>query len=213
LVTLIWIFYTGGRASICGLYNTNSKLNFKDKIINYQLSNPAKKLVFFLGQSDVEFIYYYRCIKNNKRLLYKEFMDETIQKYIEFIITNIKNPIILGINPTVIKSNKHIFNVNFRAGDNNPDNPNGSDDFTMQYENIKHFYDEFEKRFDNNMEFNKTLKDECNQKNITYIDLNNEIFDEHLNVKGIYLPINDDHHLVKNTRLTNELIRQLTPYV
>ena len=38
----------GYGASICGLYNENSVLKLKEKILNYQHLNPDKYLVFFL---------------------------------------------------------------------------------------------------------------------------------------------------------------------
>jgi hypothetical protein len=40
----------GYGASICGLYNENSILKFKEKILNFQDLNPDKYLVFFLDK-------------------------------------------------------------------------------------------------------------------------------------------------------------------
>jgi hypothetical protein len=126
----------GYGASICGLYNNNSTLKLKEYILEYQDLNPEKYLVFFLGQSDIEFIYYYKCIKNNNKMDMNKFIDEIIEKYIQFIINNIKKPIVLGINPTTIKTEEHIFNVNFRELNNNPA---GSYLSNIQYEDVKHF--------------------------------------------------------------------------
>ena len=198
----------GYGASICGLYNENSVLKLKEKILNYQYLNPDKYLVFFLGQSDIEFIYYYKCIKNNNKINITEFINEIVEKYVEFIIKYIKKPIILGINPTVIKSNEHIFNVNFR--ETNPTtNPTGSNHPNIKYEDVKHFYDDFEKRFNNNLNFNKKLNEECQKKNIPYIDLNKYILDDKNNVKREYLHNHDDHHLKANITLCNYLFNEL----
>ena len=199
----------GYGASICGLYNENSVLKLKEKILNYQHLNPDKYLVFFLGQSDIEFIYYYKCIKNNNKINITEFIDEIVEKYVEFIINYIKKPIILGINPTVIKSNEHIFNVNFRDVISMNTNPSGSNHLNIKYVDVKHFYDVFEKRFCNNLDFNKKLNEECQKKNIPYIDLNKYILDEKNNVKEEYLYNHEDHHLKANIKLCNYLFNEL----
>jgi hypothetical protein len=117
----------------------------------------------------------------------------------------------LGINPTVIKTEKHIFNVN-TDGDNYF-NPAGSNQLNINYEDVKHFYDDFKIRFNNNMQFNKKISKLCKKKNIPYIDLNKEILDDDMNVKSIYLPKQEEHHLVANYTLYVELINQLTPYI
>jgi len=75
----------GYGASICGLYNDNSRLKLKEQILDYQHFNPEKTLVFFLGQSDVEFIYYYKSIKNNYKTNINEFLDDIVDKYVNFI--------------------------------------------------------------------------------------------------------------------------------
>jgi hypothetical protein len=201
----------GYGASICGLYNENSTLKLKEKILDYQDFNPEKTLVFFLGQSDVEFIYYYKSIKNNCKIDIAEFLDDVVNKYIDFIVKYIKKPVVLGINPTVIKSTQHIFNVNFR--DHSVTNPAGSYHLELTYDDVKHFYDDYEIRYNNNMQFNKKLSEQCKKINVPYIDLNKEILDDNINVKSIYLPKEDDHHLLANYSLYVELINQLTPYI
>jgi hypothetical protein len=201
----------GYGASICGLYNINSTLKLKDNILNYQNLNPEKKMVFFLGQSDIEFIYYYKSIKNNNKLDINIFIDNLISNYIKFIVDYIKNPIVLGINPTTIKNNEHIFNVNFREQTSN--NPSGSY-LNINYEDVKYFYDTFEVRFNNNLLFNNKLKCECKKNNIIYVDLNDEIIDTNtMTVKEIYQPKHDDHHLVKNINLYNILISKIKNFI
>lgn len=202
----------GYGASICGLYNENSTLKLKERILDYQDLNPEKILVFFLGQSDVEFIYYYKSIKNNYKIDITKFLDDIVDKYVNFIKTYIKKPVVLGINPTVIKSNQHIFNVNFREPVVDI-NPAGSYHLNINYDDVKHFYDDFESRFNNNMQFNTKLREQCEKQNIPYIELNKEIFDHNMNIKSIYLPEGEDHHLVANYSLYVELINQLTPYI
>jgi len=125
--------------------------------------------------------------------------------------TYIKKPLVLGINPTVIKSTQHTFNVNFREP--SVINPGGSYHLDLSYDAVKHFYDDYETRYNNNMQFNKKLSEQCKKQNIPYIELNKEILDDDMKVKSIYLPNEDDHHLVANYSLYVELINQLTPYI
>uniref|UniRef100_A0A6C0DJG7 SGNH hydrolase-type esterase domain-containing protein n=1 Tax=viral metagenome TaxID=1070528 RepID=A0A6C0DJG7_9ZZZZ len=201
----------GYGASICGLYNENSVLKLKQQILDYQNQNQDKTLIFFLGQSDIEFIYYYKSIKNSKKLLIDEFIVSCVDKYIEFVKTYINNPIILGINPTVIKSNEHIFNVNFREISNY--NPAGSNLLNINYDDVKDYYDNFKIRFDNNLKFNKILKCECEKNNIIYVDLNDEILNEDMSVNEKYIPTYEDHHIVKNISLYNTLINKIKNYI
>jgi hypothetical protein len=203
----------GYGASICGLYNNNSTLNLKQNILNYQEQNPEKHLVFFLGQSDIEFIYYYKSIKNNIKLDINVFIDDIIYNYLKFIKKNIKNPIIMGINPTVIESNIHIFKVNFKdTGTITNLNPIGKYNEEINYDDVKHFYDDFNTRFKNNLLFNTKLKIECEKNNIKYFDINDEVLDDNNNVKHIYLP-NNDHHLIENINLYNHLIYKLKNFI
>lgn len=205
----------GYGASICGLYNENSVLQFKNKILDFQKNNPEKILVFFLGQSDIEFIYYFKSIKNCKKLDFDKFIEDLINKYIGFVKTYINKAVILGINPTVIINNEHIFNVNFRDMISNNINPSGTHDTNVKYEDVKYFYDNYDIRFKNNLNFNKLLQDKCLQHNIIYVDLYDEIFEnlQNFKIKDIYLPNCDDHHLVKNYNLYICLINKLKQYL
>jgi len=168
----------GYGASIFGLLNENSSLKLKEQILQYQHLNPKTTLIFFLGQTDIEFIYYYRSVKQNKKLDIIFYIDDLIEKYIYFIKNYITNDcIILGINPHVIKDIKHTFNVNFRAtnghtnGHTNGD-PNGSNNLTINFEDYTHIYnDSYEDRFKFNMVFNEKIQVECTKNNIKYCDL------------------------------------------
>ena len=81
----------GYGASILGLLNENSHLRLKDKILEYQKINPHKILIFFLGQTDIEFIYYYKCVLQNKKIDIKLYIDDLIEKYIYIVKTYIYN--------------------------------------------------------------------------------------------------------------------------
>jgi hypothetical protein len=200
----------GYGASICGLYNENSILQLKQKILNYQDQNPDKTLVFFLGQSDIEFIYYFKSITTGEKINIDTFIDTLVIQYVDFIKKYIKKPIILGINPIVIGNIKRTFNVNFR--EQSTVNPAGRTLSHIQYEDVKHFYDNFEIRFNNNLNFNKKLKIKCEQNSIIYTDLNDILFNDD-KLKYIYEPKDNDHHLVSSYELYNILIDKIKEYI
>lgn len=203
----------GYGASICGLYNHKSVLQLKTNILDYQTNNPDKTLVFFLGQCDVEFIYYYRSILNKNKIPIDEFINTTVLRYVEFVKTYIKKPIILGINPTVTRNSMHIFNVNFRDNPSNI-NPNGGYYSDIIYDEVKDYYDDYETRFENNLKFNSQLKRACEQNGIIYVDILDEILADDGSVKEIYKPkFQDDHHLVKNIHLYDALIHKIKDYI
>ena len=202
----------GYGASICGLYNENSKLQMKYKILDYQEKNPDRTLIFFLGQSDIEFIYYYKSIINKNKILIDDYIELYVNKYVDFVKLYIKKPIILGINPTVIRDSSHIFNVNFRDDPSNI-NPSGGYYSNIIYDEVKDYYDNFENRFNNNLLFNKKLKCTCEKNNVVYVDINDEVLNDDMTVKQIYKPIHDDHHLVKNIQLYNALINKVAQFL
>jgi hypothetical protein len=199
----------GYGASIGGLLNENSYLRLKDTILNYQKENPNKIFIFFLGQTDIEFIYYFKSVKQNKKLEKISYINDLIQNYIYFIKNYITNDcVILGINPHVIDDIKHIFNVNFRANCEN--DPNGKNNLTINFEDYLHIYnDSYEERFNFNKYFNDKLKVECKNNNIKYCDMNKYILDENNRVKTEYLPKYTDHHIAKNKNLFYYLLVEI----
>jgi hypothetical protein len=187
----------GWGASIFGLYNENSFLKLKEQILSYQASNPGKILVFFLGQTDIEFIYYYKCVLQKKKLDIYLYIDSLIKHYIDFVNNFITNDfIMMGINPHVIDNIKHVYNVNFR--NNIPHDPNGTLSLNISFEECADIYNyNYHERFDFNMYFNKKLKKECENNNIKYCDINKYILDENNKVKSEFFPSETDHHLKK----------------
>lgn len=205
---LIDILYGYG-ASICGLLNKNSVLKLSDRILEYQQKNPTKILVFFLGQTDIEFIYYFKSARQNEKLNINDFIDKLVEDYIYFIKNNITNKcVVLGINPNVILDNEHIYRVNFT--EKSTINPNGYFDEKAKYCNYQHIYnDDYATRFSYNIIFNNKLKEKCNENNINYCDINKYILDNNNTVKNEYMPNYVDHHLVKNKNLFYYLLDEL----
>ena len=203
----------GYGASIFGLLNDNSRLKLKDDILKYQKNNPDKTLIFFLGQTDIEFIYYYKSVKQNKKLDINLYIDDLIEKYVYFIKTYITNNcVVLAINPHVIRDNIHIFNVNFRGS--REYDPNGTNNENIQYEDYLHIYnDSYEDRFSYNMMFNEKLKIQCYNNNINYANINQYILDDNNNVKDEFDNGRLDHHLKENHKLFNFLLQEIGPFI
>lgn len=189
-------------ASIKGLTNSSSKLKLGEKIINYQNNNPNTILYFFLGQVDVEFGYYYKCVIDNVKYDINIYIQNLINEYEKFLINNITNTIcILSINPTVITDIFHNFIVSFGC-------TNGGDagysitsqNNLYQYHTYKDtiYNDTYEIRYNYNKLFNDQLEIMCKRNNYKYINFWNIITENNI-VKKEYMPIKVDHHLINNS--------------
>jgi hypothetical protein len=182
-------------ASIKGLTNENSTLGMKDSINAYCINNPDSILIFVLGQVDIEFGYYYKCVIDNIKYDISEYIDDLILRYEKYLNSLTNKFIILPINPTVILDMKHSFYVSFR-------DLNGKLSFysdileDIKYEDVeKTFYnDSYETRFNNNKLFNERLEIICKKNNYKYINFWSVVLDEQGNVKQEYKTLGD-HHL------------------
>ena len=111
-----------------------------------------------------------------------------------------------------IKNINHIFNVNWT--EQSTCNPNGEFSNIISIQDYNHIYnDSYEKRFDNNMLFNKILKQKCIENNIIYTDINDYIIESDYKVKNEYLYDYDDHHLNGNINLYYYLIQRISQYI
>lgn len=184
-------------ASIKGLVNANSQLGLAVSINNFLNINPSYKLIYFLGQVDIEFGYYYKCIKDNIKYDVHEYIINLINLYELYLlnmITKTKNIYILSINPCVLTSNERLFDICFKedAGKLGYYSENSA---SINYENSKNFIDAYNIRYNNNKLFNKYLKEMCIKNNFNYIDYWH-LVEENGNVKEEYKPKNIDHHLL-----------------
>ena len=145
-------------ASISGIINDISSLNYKSFINKKIIDNPFDFHVFKLGQIDVEYIYYYKILKNikiSKENFYKDISYKFI-KYLKlfrskyatkFIIcgSNLSNPINWEDNI------KKVLGINYL-----PKN--------ISYNSKNHDI----------ILFNSILKKECELNNVKYFDLTNK---------------------------------------
>lgn len=189
-------------ASIKGLVNKNSKLQFGNHIKEYCEVNKDTTLVFFLGQVDIEFGYYYKCVINNTKYDVNIYINELIENYKEYLNNNITNKFyILSINPTTIRNIEHNFWVSFRC-------PNGRHGFysdpneAIKFEDYKDtiYNDDYGTRFNINKLFNERLETMCINNNFKYINFWNIIMDDEKTIKSEYMPEHNDHHLRKNNK-------------
>jgi len=187
-------------ASIKGLVNLNSKLQVVPMIKEYQSKNPSSTFIFFLGQVDLDFGYYFKCVKDGTKHDIHAYIDNLIGLYETFLSNDITNPFcVLGINPSVIRDIRHNFNVSFHC-------PNGKDGFYseigqgIQFEDVKYIYsDSLETRCAYTKMFNKALEEMCKRRNFKFIDISPVLFDGNV-LKSKYVPVNEmDHHLKLTT--------------
>jgi len=191
-------------ASIRGLRNDNSFTGLNRKIKD----SCADAYIFHLGLVDIEFGYYYKSYLINEKINKQEFIKDTTSIYLNYLKSlNTNKIIIVGLNPTVITDNRHIFKVNFEDNPNNTLQETGKGNNEVTYEDLSHIYnDTIEERNIFLKDMNEALKIMCNENNFIFYDLWDELFDnDKMYIKNIYIPPVVDHHLVANETIYNKL--------
>jgi hypothetical protein len=181
-------------ASIKGLVNINSTLGLIHSIHKFIYKNPSYNLIYFLGQVDIEFGYYYKCIKDNIKYDINVYISHIIDLYESHLLSINEKKYILSINPCVLTDNKRLFEICFRE-DNGKVGFYSEVNNSINYENYKHYIDNYSIRYNNNRLFNKCLKEMCTKNNFKYIDFWHLVEDNGL-VKDEYIPKHIDHHLL-----------------
>ena len=72
-------------ASLIGLPKSNSKLKLRSKIITYLKNNKPDFLILKFGQVDIDLGYYYRIVVKNQSIIKREYVNNLVIKYINFI--------------------------------------------------------------------------------------------------------------------------------
>lgn len=197
-------------ASIKGLLNPASSTQLNTKIQTYNHSDNL--FILHLGQVDFEFGYYYKSSLNGTKLDKTAFIENIVKIY-ETYLSELKcDKIVIGLNPTVIKTNLHIYNVNFRDSmcwQNNMRQEIGEYNKYLTYEALSHIYNDT--LYERNMflmEANNCLKKMCIARNIPFLDLWPCLFNEETcTIYNKYSPAVDDHHLVPHNDLQECLLR------
>lgn len=184
-------------ASIKGLVKKESTLRLKDDIDSYISTNPDAILVFFLGQVDVEFGYFYKCIVENIQYDIHEYITNLVTLYISYLqtLSTSTKMCVLSINPTTILDPQHIFRVCFECHGGRSGYYAG--EYPILYEDVKDTFlnISYETRFTYNKLFNEKLEIACKAANIPFISLW-DILCEKETVNPIYMPcVPNNHHL------------------
>lgn len=185
-------------SSIRGLLNENSKTGTGNEIINLVNSLKYDKLFIMFGKVDLEWVYPYKV--RNENIDIKDFIEETIDRYIEFInkISDKFNFLyVMGLHlPSLeeeemlqhINSHLCIHDVSSKAGIQNILSP------TKQIGSLK-------KRTEEIIMFNNYLSKKINKINCNkcyYIDITEELLDKETNTCNKYFILNGDHHLKRD---------------
>jgi len=196
-------------ASIKGLVNPNSRLGLKTMIKTFSEINSDYTLVYFLGQVDIEFGYYYKCIKDNIKYDVTEYIVDLINRYESYLLEQHKDIYILSINPCVLRNEERLFDICFREINGNMGYYSEEND-SIKFENCKDFIDCYSIRYTHNKLFNKHLLDMCKRNNFTYIDFWH-LVEENDTVRDEYNPKNIDHHLLNpNDNIFNFICSQVS---
>jgi len=177
-------------ASISGIINDISSLNYKSIITKKILEMPFDYHVFKLGQIDIEYVYYFKKLKNKLDISKEAFFLDIINKFLLFLKKFVNRYgtkiIIFGsnlCNPTNWDSHlKSILDLN-----NLPTN--------LTYES----------KNNDVINFNLILKKECINNNIKYVDtIKESTKKKYLKLKNKY--IGDDYHYkgAENDNIFNE---------
>lgn len=195
-------------ASLKGLPKSNSKLQLRRKIFTYLKTNKPDYLVFKFGQVDIDLGYYYRVVVKNEKIDKREYVNNLITRYINFLneISRLypkERIIVFGINPPSLLDKDSCFDYTKGIILKNNDSS----------EMRRKLYDSIEslnQRTNLSKLFNLTCKYFCEMNHIKYT----EVFNKLLNSRNIISPkftSNDDHHIkgIENDKTWNNTINNL----
>jgi hypothetical protein len=175
------------------------------QIVEYYNKNPQSTLIYFLGQVDIEFGFFYKQWKEQTKINIDDYIDDLISDYETYLLKHNYNFIILPINPNVITDIKHNYKVSFL--EDNGKSGYYSEKTHLKFEDVKYLYNlSYEQLCYNNKLFNKKLKQMCLKNNFKFIDFIPILLDNDGNLKQHYKPKHIDHHLVCNDTTILEYI-------
>jgi len=188
--------YEFSATSIRGLVNKSSTSGSREIILNLLKLNKYEKLFLMFGKVDLEWVYPYKCRKEN--INFNEFVDDTINKYIEFINEikiNFNIIYVMGLHIPSLEEYDMLNCVNNYNAIKNVSSKAFIEDNLSLITEIGCLKTRTKQIYYFNKILENKIKDiiECK-----YIDINDELLDETTNTcKKIY--INEgDHHLIRN---------------
>jgi hypothetical protein len=186
--------------SVRGFGKRNSTLNSMEKLTMLIDKKVPEKLVFAIGQVDIELGYYYKKIIKDDPITFNEFIKPLVDEYFSQIenISKQKNLpshsiIIKGINhSTLTVFRDKAINYTSRVITENIDDLKDVE----QYKNkLNEIFPSSMERISNHSKLNKLYKEKSEMYGYKYFDINEEISQSGF-IFHSYLPTAQDHHLV-----------------
>ena len=189
----LYVFAKTG-ATIKGLTNPNSTLKLHEDIQKIIQKMPDTCLVFFLGQVDIDFGYYYKCVMDGVKYPIGPYIDKLVEQYIEYLVKLPVKTCTITINPTTILSMKHTHHVCFQ--EDYGVSGMYSSITAISYESVCDTFlnDSYETRMSFCKAFNERLLSACDAAGIPCINLWDDIVEDG-KIRPEYVPLGGDHHL------------------
>jgi len=200
-----------GAASVTGFGRLRSALNLNTQVRSQieQHQDNCQHVLFALGQVDVELGLYYRWVVKDEMIDPEALFSEIVELY----INNIKDmsgglqPIIKGINQTVLRKQSHAFHYTSRI----------IFDEGRKYLQIAAFrarlrevYPSYDVRLTISNMFNEILAEAAAKSGIPYFDINGAIVDKETGeVDDAFCPNFSDHHIVNSVKTHKLHIKHL----
>ena len=185
-------------SSIRGLLNKNSKTNAGNEIVNLANSLKYNKLFIMFGKVDLEWVYPYKSTKESIEI--SDFIEETIDKYIEFInkiADKFEVLYVMGIHLPALEEDEMLYCINYYNSFKDVSSKAGIPNQFYQIKKIG----SLKKRTEIILTFNNILSKKVNNincKKCYYIDITEELLDKETNTcKKIFIE-DGDHHLKKH---------------
>ena len=187
-------------ATVTGFGRTRSALNVNTRARNMikEHRTNCRHVLFALGQVDVELGLYYRWAVKDEMVVPETFFEEIVALYIR----NIKEmkgelqPIIKGINQTVLKNQPHALHYTSRII---LEREKGSAEVSELKAKLREVYPSYDVRLMLNNLFNEILADGAARAGIPYFDINAAIIDKDTGeVADAFCPNYNDHHIVNS---------------
>jgi hypothetical protein len=187
----IHMVYSGGSTAKGFRPDYISRKGAFDVSFNYIKSfENTTKLFFNFGQVDVEVLYLWKCIDEDRCINFSEFTNDVLSNYIIGLLEIKKynsKICIIGINPPTSRTVRVILSQCGRC------------DLFNTYSEIKYnFLIEF--RASLHLQFNQKLQTMCSENGFKYIDVWDRIFDNDKSVTNMvrfeyFHPLYDDNHI------------------
>ncbi len=187
-------------ATVTGFGRSRSALNVNTRVRKLidQHHQQSRHILFALGQVDVELGLYYRWVMKDEMIEPQALFENIIELYISNIkeLSGNLNPIIKGINQTVLKKQPHAFYYTSRILFEKSGNPARMAALKAKLLEVYPSYDV--RLFISNM-FNNMLSEAAEKAGIAYFDINDAIVNKETGeVEDAFCPNFSDPHIVNS---------------